>query len=196
MITAILALLAFALMACVCGCSSTQPAAQPDPHAAYRAALARTAPADTEAAPLTPEQERAALARFNEFYSVYSVESIKAGVRGVYAENAYFGDPFDSVSGIDEIEEYFVRMAEPVKTCTFDVEAVDRAGAEYWIRWTMNLEVNAAKGKPFSALGVSHVRFDDEGKVLFQQDYWDSSALLDRLPVVGFFTRKVKKRLE
>jgi len=42
---------------------------------------------------------------------------------------------------------------------------------------------------------MSHVRFNKEGLIVFQQDYWDTSAMFDRLPVVGYWTRLVKTRI-
>jgi hypothetical protein len=140
--------------------------------------------------------EQEALRRFNEFYADYSVEAIRSGVREVYAEDAWFGDPFHIVEGIDAIEHYFVVMAEPVEQCTFTVDSMQRSGNDYFARWTMRLESSAAKGEIIETIGISHVRYNAEGKIIFQQDYWDTSAMLDRLPVVGFWTRMVKGKIE
>jgi len=142
------------------------------------------------------ELEKDALRRFEEFYADYSVEAIRAGVRDVYAEDAWFGDPFHIVEGVDAIEHYFVVMAEPVEQCTFTVDSMQRSGNDYFARWTMRLESSAAKGEIIETIGLSHVRYNAEGKVIFQQDYWDTSAMLDRLPVVGFWTRLVKGKIE
>jgi hypothetical protein len=140
--------------------------------------------------------EQEALRRFEEFYADYSVEAIRSGVRDIYAEDAWFGDPFHIVEGIDAIEHYFVVMAEPVVQCTFTVDSMQRSGNDYFARWTMRLESSAAKGEMIETIGLSHVRYNDAGKIIFQQDYWDTSAMLDRLPVVGFWTRLVKGKIE
>jgi hypothetical protein len=164
---------------------------------AHDLALARSAPADVPPPPAGSETEKAAVARFVDFYREYSTASIRRGVRDLYAYDAYFGDPFKGVTGIDAIEAYFLRMAEPVVACTFVVTSVSRtAEGEYFIPWVMDLTVKHAKKNPLRALGVSHVRFNAQGQVIFQQDYWDSSVLFERLPVVGVLTRYVKRRLE
>ncbi len=172
------------------GCASRSKAIDLGEH---KAALERTA----AMALLEPGSgtEKAALQRFDEFYAVYSAEQIRKSVRNVYAENAWFGDPFHQVQGIDAIESYFLAMAEPVENCTFRVDHMQRSGIDYFARWTMVLESKAAKGGPIEAIGFSHVRFDAEGKIVFQQDYWDTSAMFDRLPLVGFWTRLVKGRI-
>lgn len=142
------------------------------------------------------ETERRAMQRFVDFYADYSVKAIQEGIREVYAEEAWFGDPFHIVEGIDELEHYFVVMAEPVDECTFTIDSIQRSGSDYFARWTMMLKSKAAKGETIKTIGLSHVRFNEEGKVVFQQDYWDTSAMLDRLPVVGFWTRLVKDRID
>ena len=136
------------------------------------------------------------LERFEKFYAVYSTEAIKAGIRTVYATDAWFGDPFHQVQGIDAIENYFIAMAEPVETCTFSIDSMQRSGNDYYARWTMVLKSKAIKGDPIEALGFSHVRFNQAGLIVFQQDYWDTSVLFDRIPVVGYWTRLVKGRIE
>ena len=175
------------------GCSTRSKDRSPD-WSRNTAAVRRTA----SVVPMTPgsETEKAALERFRDFYLEYSTEAIREGVRELYAENAWFGDPFHIVEGIDEIEHYFLVMAEPVETCTFSVDSLQRSGSDYFARWTMELESKAARGEVIKTIGISHVRFNTDGKVVFQQDYWDSSAMLDRLPVVGYWTRMVKDRIE
>jgi limonene-1,2-epoxide hydrolase len=159
---------------------------------AYVAALEATA--SVEAMVPDSETERRALDLFRDFYTEYSAEAIRDGVRNLYAEDAWFGDPFHTVKGIDAVEHYFLKMAEPVEHCTFTVDAIQRNGIDYYARWTMYLVSKAAK-EPIEAIGISHVRFNAEGKIVFQQDYWDTSTMFDRLPVVGFWTRLVKGRI-
>ncbi|WP_372806939.1 nuclear transport factor 2 family protein [Pontiella sp.] len=172
------------------GCTSKPDELAPD-WSRNTAALAQTENVEH----MTAETEQAALQRFTAFYAEYSAEAIKAGVRTVYAEEAWFGDPFHIVEGIDDIEHYFMVMAEPVEHCTFRIDSIQRSGKDYFARWTMVLESAAAKGQIIETIGISHVRFNSAGKVVFQQDYWDTSAMLDRLPVVGYWTRLVKTRI-
>ncbi len=159
----------------------------------YRNALKRTA--DLEPMKAGSPTEHEALKRFEDFYAVYSAEAIRKGIRAVYAEDAWFGDPYHTVQGIDDIEHYFVTMAEPVQSCTFTIDGIHRSGKEYYAHWTMHLVSKAAGDEPITAIGLSHVRFNEDGKIVFQQDYWDTSAMLDRLPVVGFWTRLVKGKI-
>lgn len=177
----------------VAGCSARSKDRSPE-WSRNTSAVERTASIENMASGSVTEKK--ALKLFNDFYADYSYDAIKAGVRKLYAEEAWFGDPFHIVEGIDDIEHYFLVMAEPVKSCTFTVDSIQRGGSDYFARWTMELESKAAKGEIIKTIGISHVRFNSEGKIVFQQDYWDSSAMLDRLPIVGYWTRMVKDRIE
>jgi hypothetical protein len=169
------------------------------PYSKYNWALYRNALTKSQGTtlPAASDTEQAALKRFSDFYEVYSVEVITSHVASVYADDAYFGDPYACVEGLPAIREYFVRMAEPVDDCRFHIEAVDRTeDGEYYIRWMMKLALNRSPDQTIEALGISHVRFNNEGKVVFQQDYWDSSVVFERLPLAGPPTRWIKQRLE
>ncbi|MBN2299157.1 MAG: nuclear transport factor 2 family protein [Deltaproteobacteria bacterium] len=142
----------------------------------------------------SPEEDRA-IRGFREFYSVFSAERIRASVREVYAENAYFRDGFREVRGLDNIEEYFLGTTEAVHECIFDIQDVAYNDGNYYFRWIMKLTLNRDKENPLETAGMSHVRFDASGKVIFHQDYWETAALYERLPVIGSIIRWVKKRI-
>ena len=56
------------------------------------------------------------------FYNEYNVNVISSSVDDLYAENAFFADPYHNVQGITAIEDYFLAMAEPTQSCKFDIE--------------------------------------------------------------------------
>jgi hypothetical protein len=43
--------------------------------------------------------------------------------------------------------------------------------------------------------GMSHVRFDRQGMVVFHHDYWETLALFERFPVIGGVLRWIKSRI-
>lgn len=139
--------------------------------------------------------EAAAFEHFTHFYAEYSADRIASNVRNLYAEDAFFSDPYHLVEGIGEIEAYFIAMAAPAQSCTFKIGKIQRASNEFYCRWTMHLISTAAPNQPIVAQGLTHMRFNASGKIIFHQDYWDTSVLLDRLPVVGFWTQLVKNRI-
>jgi hypothetical protein len=58
----------------------------------------------------------------------------------------------------------------------------------------MYLRLERKKDELIKAPGMSHLRFDEKGMIVFHQDYWDSSLVFERLPVIGFVLRWIKSR--
>jgi hypothetical protein len=50
----------------------------------------------------------------------------------------------------------------------------------------MTIALKRDRGDRFQVVGMSHVRFDRTGRVTFHQDYWDTGAIYERIPVLGF----------
>ncbi|WP_300673588.1 nuclear transport factor 2 family protein [Desulfoluna sp.] len=161
----------------------------------YDEALASTVP--VKGALMVPGsvEETDALERFKAFYAVFSRERIESMAGGVYAENAYFRDGIREVRGLPEIQSYFISSTEAIELCVFDIEdGVGRRG-EYYFRWVMHLTLKRNKDETIVAPGMSHVRFNGEGKVIFHQDYWDTSLILEPVPVLGSLIRWIKRRI-
>ena len=59
----------------------------------------------------------------------------------------------------------------------------------------MYLISKAAPNKKVVTSGLTHFKLNRDGKIIFHQDFWDTSALLDELPVVGFWSKFVKNKM-
>jgi len=178
----------------VFGCAAHEKKEAFDMHLYYQA-LEETAPGNIKLLKHGSPLEDSSISGFKEFYSIFSAERIKAMVRDVYAKDAYFRDGFREVRGIDNIEEYFLGTTEAIHECIFDIQDVSYNNGNYYFRWIMKLTLNRDRENPLEAAGMSHVRFDTGGKVIFHKDYWETAALYERLPVIGSIIRWVKKRI-
>lgn len=164
--------------------------------AAYRRALQASDPARRELLRQGAANEAEAIARFVDFYREYTAAHVHAHVREVYAEDAFFRDAFREVQGIDAIEEYFARAARSADLVRFEIESVAEADGNYYVRWVMKYQATRDATEPLDeALGVSHVRFDPAGKVVFQQDYMDPArAVYEKVPLLGWILYKIRSR--
>ena len=74
---------------------------------------------------------------------------------------------------------------------------ISNAGSDYYIRWEMAIESEAlSPGAPIVSYGVTHFRFDDEGRVLLHRDFWDASTgLYEYLPWVGGLLERLRAAL-
>ncbi|MEA2626247.1 MAG: hypothetical protein QOD06_2292, partial [Candidatus Binatota bacterium] len=165
---------------------------QEDPLAGYKRALAGTVTAEIETIDAGSNTEKDAVRRFVAFYEVYSVERVRAHVREVYADNAYFRDSSGEFSGIDAVEKYLLTAAEGMEECRIDFQDIARHDGHYYFRWIMKYQVRRNPNRPLDeAVGMSHVRFDRAGKVVFQNDYLDSGSLAhEHVPVIGWLFRR------
>ncbi|MEW6077923.1 MAG: nuclear transport factor 2 family protein [Thermodesulfobacteriota bacterium] len=137
---------------------------------------------------------REAIEKFRKFYAVFSPENIRAGVRELYAPDAFFADGFKHVQGLDAIEAYFLRSVESVHSCRFEIADVVDSEGEYYFRWIMHLILERDLEKVIETVGMSHVRFNDRGQIVFHQDYWDTSLIYEQIPVLGRVIAWIKSR--
>lgn len=115
-----------------------------------------------------------------------------------YAENAWFKDPFNEVRGVGAIQRIFAHMFGQVDEPRFVVseQVADAYGAV--LIWTFHYRFRGA-GKASAEQvmrGVSHLKFDADGKVVFHRDYWDTAEeLYMKIPLLGALMRFLRKRL-
>jgi len=134
-----------------------------------------------------PEQGRRAAKVFTELYADLSEENVRQRVRQTYAPEAWFNDTLATEVGIEAIERYLLKTAlgsEMIKGTTQDVAV---SGADCYVRWTLEFRTkNLAGGKPIVTEGVSQLRFDDEGRIILHQDFWNPAAgVYQHLPLLG-----------
>ncbi len=139
--------------------------------------------------------EQAAIERFKEFYKIFSADRINASVAEVYAEDAYFEDGIRQVKGRKNIKEYFLSTTSAFDECTFDIKDMAYSPGNYYFRWIMHLRLKRDPDNPMEQPGISHVRFNEQGQVVFHHDYWETLALFERFPVIGSVIRWIKGRI-
>ena len=147
------------------------------------------------ATPATTEHEVAAT--FGKIFSNFKQGAIEENIRSAYAEKLYFNDTFKIIEDIDELVVHMSESADHVNSTTVDILDVMRSEHDYYIRWSMKMDL-IVKGKDiFShSIGMTQLRFNEAGKVVFHQDFWDSSeAFFEHLPFMGHFVKKVKSML-
>lgn len=130
------------------------------------------------------------------FFEHLSPENL-GSIGSYYTVDAYFKDPFNEVNGVDRIEAIFRHMYLQIAQPTFVVR--DWIGGEQdgFIVWDLKFVSRWMRGDgPQTIHGVSHVCFDASGKVTHHRDYWDTAEeLYEKLPLIGWFMRRLRKAL-
>lgn len=158
----------------------------------YRAAMEK-------AGEQSPRDEKASLEGFTKFLkNVGSKSYIEENTVNVYAENAYLNDTLVTHYGPEEIKKYFLATAETMTSFELTIDDAIKSGSDYYVRWTMVFSApKIGGGAPIHSVGMSQIRFNDEGKVAFHQDFWDSGQnIYGQIPVVGGMIGIIQKRLE
>jgi hypothetical protein len=134
------------------------------------------------------------VASFVNLFDQFSPPTVGEAARALYSEGAYFNDGFVELNGIEAIVAYLEESAGLATGVSVEVEDQVVRDGEVYVRWVMRF---ATRSRTFVAPGMSHLRFDRDGRIAYHRDYWDASAALAELvPLVAPALRAVRSRLE
>ena len=127
------------------------------------------------------------------FYHDLTLESV-ARFPEFYAADAYFKDPFNEVRGVAAIQRIFSHMFRQVGEPRFVVTEQIGDAQGVMLVWEFYFRIRlCGRGKTQVMRGVSHLRFDDDGKVNYHRDYWDTAEeLYMKLPGLGAVMRGLR----
>lgn len=112
-----------------------------------------------------------------------------------FTASSSFEDPFNRIKGLDAIYALFQKMYSDLHDPRFIItETIEQEGVAY-LRWEFYYAHDANKRERHFE-GVSRVSFDDTGKVLSHQDFWDAAHnIYETLPILGSLIRLVKRKI-
>lgn len=180
------------------GCASSENMhTQTVPDATYREALARTAIDDSELPAAGSPEEAAMLAGVIDLFTNYNAENLAENITKVYAEEVYFRDAFKQFDTAEGIKEYILAGLAPIDAAEFIFNNVLRKNGDFYLDWTMRLDFKKTPpGTWEESIGMTHIRFNREGQVVFHQDYWDPTDIVyKRIPIVKQLIAYVKRKL-
>lgn len=138
------------------------------------------------------------LARFEALFAHLAPERVKALVAQTYAPDVYFNDTLKSVRGRDALQHYLTDSANGAEDCRVHVHETTRtAHGEHLVRWSMMIRFKKLRrGVDTWSIGMSHLRLDAQGLVVYQQDYWNAAdGLFQHVPLLGWAIGAIKRRL-
>jgi len=169
------------------GCSQTRETAYAD---AYQDALPRYQG--------TSDVTEAMTDRFVAFFSHQKVEGSTPDPADLYGEPLYFSDTLLTTENREAALAHLRRMHD--STESLDVNVLGRLtnGQDVYLIWQMTAVFTPVSGAVTSnSIGVTHLRFDADGRIILQQDFWDSAAgLYQHVPVLGALIGTVQSRFE
>lgn len=139
----------------------------------------------------------AGLEDFAAVYGNLTHPDIGQRVERLYANPVYFNDSLKTFHAREPLVDYMKSTADMLDDSSVEVQQVLRDGNDVFVRWTMTF-ASSAMGREINSesIGMTHLRFDAEGRIVLHQDFWDSAAGLYRnLPVVGYALKKIDQNM-
>jgi steroid delta-isomerase len=137
----------------------------------------------------------AALERVRAFWETLTPASL-ARLGEVYADDAYFRDPFNEVRGAAALRRVLEHMFATLEAPAFRIVEAVEAESGAMLVWDFEFGIRApGGGKRRRIHGVSHLRLGRDGRVTYHRDYWDAAGeLYAQLPLLGPFMRFLARR--
>ena len=135
--------------------------------------------------------------RFKAVYADLKGPDLARRIEAAYAETLYFNDTLHTFDNRAALSNYLQQTAERVDSVEVDVSRVIVDGTDVWLQWRMKTRARAL-GRTMRAdtIGMTHLRFDNNGQVVLHQDYWDSTeGVFSHIPIVGGLVRWTRNRL-
>ncbi|RVU33688.1 nuclear transport factor 2 family protein [Hwanghaeella grinnelliae] len=107
-----------------------------------------------------------------------------------------FKDPFNDITGIDNLRRVFEHMFETLDEPVFKVTDIAVSEQAAYLRWDFFFTPKGQANKSWTITGMSEVRFDDDFRVLSHVDHWDAGEqFYARLPVLGHIIHWVRSKV-
>lgn len=138
----------------------------------------------------------AAIDSFLAVFTDLTADELPTRVTDAYAEDLYFSDTLHVLHSRSELADYLSKTGDKVEAVTVDILSVNQDGEDVYVRWRMQTKFSVM-GRDIDALsvGISHLRFNENGQVILHQDFWDSTeGLFSHLPFVGGVVRWARSK--
>lgn len=137
----------------------------------------------------------AALARLTRYFETLTLSAV-GNLGEFYTPNAYAKGPLHEVRTSAEIAMMLTHLLQRVDMARFDITASVLQHNQALLVWDLHFHLKRRPDDEQVIHGASHLRFAADGRIAYQRDYWDATEdVYDKLPVIGRFTRWLRKRL-
>ena len=173
----------------VAGCASSPANLQSYP-SAYRVALTDF--------PGSADVSTETISTFTEFLSKLGSE--KTGVRAgqLYASELHFSDALMMTHDRDRVVNHFQGMVDAGTAVQVEILQTIVSEADVYLVWSMQAEFAPVRQSVVSdTIGVTHLRFNEAGRVVLHQDFWDTGlGFYQHIPVLGRVVKSINRRFE
>ena len=132
-----------------------------------------------------------------KLYDQLETVPIDSVVNDTYAETFFFNDTLVTLHDRAQLSKYLKHTQQQLTAISFQVLSVQDDGNDAYIRWLMRTRFNAlGQTMDIPSIGMSHLRFNSDNKIILHQDYWDGmQGFYQHLPFIGGLLRWIKNGL-
>ena len=133
-----------------------------------------------------------------KLYNQFKHISLADHLTETYAEKFFFNDTLVTLHNRRELQKYFEHTQKNLASMSFEILDVQQTGYDVFIRWTMHTKFTVmGQSSNVQSIGMSHLRFNNEGKIILHQDYWDSmQGFYQHIPIIGGVLQWIKNGLQ
>ena len=139
---------------------------------------------NTEGAVYNPD---AIAENFQSVFANLASDDLQSRVEATYAADLYFNDTLKTMRTRSDLVAYLRDTGEKLDQLDVEILSAFRDDSDIYLRWRMDMSFRAV-GKRIATrtVGMSHLRVNDDGKVIMHQDFWDGAEGIYReLPLIG-----------
>ena len=132
---------------------------------------------------------------FSSVMNHFKSPDVKERAQAAFAEKMYFNDTWHTHGDPKSLGDYLQRTGEKVNFIEVTVDDVVISKTNAYVRWNMSIIVNE-KDAPINSVGMTHLRFNQDKKIITYQDYWDGiEGFYRTLPVIGGILETIRRKL-
>lgn len=134
---------------------------------------------------------------FISLYQNLDAPDVGERVKQAYADTLYFNDTLNTHTNLDTLTPYLVKTGEHLMGYDFDITQSFKSDQDVYVKWVMDMTFDVMGKRIHSeSIGISQLRFNSDGKIIFHQDFWDSAEGIHKhMPYVGHWVKKVRDKL-
>lgn len=134
---------------------------------------------------------------FPAVFESFDDADLEKRVEAAYAASIYFNDTLVTLTDRRSLVAYLLESSERTNYVRTRILDVARSSEDFYVRWQLQMSFDVMGNERRSnTVGMTHLRFNEQGKIILHQDFWDSAGgFYQTLPVVGRIISWVRKGL-
>jgi limonene-1,2-epoxide hydrolase len=133
-----------------------------------------------------------AIASYQAFFENLTDETVE-DLRILATPHVRYRDPTMDSKGIDAVTASMHKWFRDLNEIQFEMKDSAVDGLVGFQNWIMRFRIRKLPKRLWEIDGMSKVTFNENGKIIDQVDYWDTSPIFASVPVLGKIVTLIKE---